>query len=137
VVSLESDIQATLPFLRAQAESRMTDACEIGTVIPGDVLDEETGEYAPGFEVAYSGRCRFKAGATAAGEIDASGQLLVEQDSVLSLPVGTSLGVRKDMEVRMTASLTDPALVGVKARIKAPSVGSYRTARRFAIEVTS
>jgi hypothetical protein len=136
-VTLERDIQATLPFLREQAESRMTDACVIGTVIPGDVLDGATGEYTPGFEVAYSGKCRFKAGATAAGEIDAAGQLLVEQDSVLSLPVARSLAVRKSMEVRMTASLTDPGLVGVTARIKAPSVGSYRTARRFAIEVTS
>jgi len=137
MVSLEQDIMAALPGLRAEAEARMTDRCDIGWSRPGDVLNEETGEYEPAFEVVYSGSCRFKAGTTAAGEIDAGGQLLVEQDSTLSLPISTSAGVTKDMQVRVTASLTDPGLVGVTARIQAPSVGSYRTARRFAVEVTS
>ena len=137
MVSLDADVQAQLPFLRSQAEGRMTDRCDIGWERPGDVLNEETGEYESAFEVIYSGPCRWRTGATAAGEIDAAGQLLTEQDETLSLPVATSTGVRKDMVVRMTASLTDPALAGIKARIKGPSVGSYMTARRFSVEVTS
>jgi len=137
MVSLERDVLASLPYLRAEAEARMTDRCAIGWERPGDVLDEETGEYEPSFEVVYSGPCRFKAGTTAAGELNAVGQLLVEQDSTLSLPINTSTAVTKDMQVRVTASLTDPGLVGVTARIQAPSVGSYRTARRFAVEVTT
>lgn len=136
-MTLESDVLASLPYLRAEAEARMTDRCVIGWSRPGGVLNEETGEYEPAFEVVYSGPCRFKAGTTAAGELNAAGQLLVEQDSTLSLPINTSTGVAKDMQVRVTASLTDPGLVGVVARIQAPSVGSYRTARRFAIEVTT
>lgn len=137
MVSLDADVQSQLPFLRGQAEGRMTDRCEIGWERPGDVLNEETGEYESAFEVVYSGPCRWRTGATAVGEIDAAGQLLTEQDETLSLPVATSTEVRKDMVVRITGSLTDPALAGIKARIKGPSVGSYMTARRFSVEVTS
>lgn len=115
----------------------MTDACEVGTLSPGDVLNEETGEYEPVFTAVYTGACRFKASDTQVGEVDAGGQLLVEQDAVLKLPVLTSTAVRKDMQVRITASLTDPGLVGVTARIKGPFVSSYTTARRFPVEVTT
>lgn len=122
---------------RAFEERQMTDACEVGTLSPGDVLNEETGEYEPVFTAVYTGACRFKASDTQVGEIDAGGQLLVEQDAVLKLPVLTSTAVRKDMQVRITASLTDPGLVGVTARIKGPFVSSYTTARRFPVEVTT
>jgi hypothetical protein len=118
-------------------ERQMTDMCVVGVETPGDVLNEETGQYEPSFTATYTGSCRFKAGTTAAGEIDAAGQLLVEKDAVLKLPVTTSGGVKKDMVVKITASLTDPALVGTTARIKGPAVGSYTTARRFSVEVTS
>lgn len=118
-------------------ERQMTDTCEIGTLAPGDVLDEDTGDYAPVFTSVYTGICRFKAADTQVGEIDAAGQLLVEQDAVLKLPVLTSTAVRKDMAVRVTGSLTDPGLVGVQARIKGPFASSYTTARRFPVEVTT
>jgi hypothetical protein len=136
-VSLEQDVQAHLPFFREQAESRMSETCDIGYERPGDFLNEETGEYESAFEAVYSGPCRFKSGNTAAGQIDAAGQLLVEQDQILSLPIATSTGVKRDMVVKITGSLTDPALPGTRARIKSPEVGSYLTARRFAVEVTS
>ena len=136
-MSLHDDVYAALPSLRAEAESRMTDTCQIGHETPGDVLNEDTGLYEPTFTAVYTGRCRFKPSSTAAGEIDAAGQLLVEQDQILSLPVETSTEVRKNMVVRVTGSLTDPALPGTRARIKGPAVGSYMTARRFSVEVTS
>lgn len=137
MVSLDADVQFTLPFLREQAEGRMTDICQIGYELPGGVLNEETGEYESAFTAVYSGPCRWRTSATAVGEIDAAGQLLVEQDQTLSLPVRTSTEVRKDMVVRITGSLTDPGLPGTRARIKGPTVGSYMTARRFSVEVTS
>lgn len=115
----------------------MTDTCVIGVESPGDVLNEATGEYEPSFTAVYDGPCRFKAGTTAAGEIDAAGQLLVEQDAILKLPIATSLEVAKDMVVKITGSLMDPALPGTRARIKNPAVGSYLTARRFTVEVTT
>jgi hypothetical protein len=122
---------------RAAAESLMTDTCQVGTVSPGTVLDEATGEYTPVFTPVYAGKCKFKAGNTAANQIDAASQQLVEQSSTVSFPIATSTGIVKDMIIRFTGSLTDPALVGAEARVEGPSIGSYRTARRFSVEVTT
>lgn len=122
---------------RAFEERQMTDRCQVGTETTEPVLNEETGEYETVFTVVYDGPCRFKAGDTQAGEIDASGQLLVEQDAVLKLPVASSTAVRKDMVVKVTGSLTDPGLVGVRARVKGPFASSYTTARRFPVEITT
>jgi hypothetical protein len=130
-------LTGTLGMGRTWAEARMTDTCQIGTVSTDAVLNEETGEYESTFTPVYDGICEFKAPTTAAGEINAAGQLLVEQDAILKLPVATSTDVAKDMEVRVTGSLTDPGLPGTVARIKGPAVGSYTTARRFSVEVTS
>lgn len=122
---------------RLLAEDLMTDTVQVGVMSPGAELDEDTGEYTPVFTASYDGPARFKAANTAVGEIDAAGQLLVEQDATLSLPVSTSTMVKKDMLVRVTASLTDPGLVGTEARVKGPFASAYVTARRFSVEVTS
>lgn len=135
-MSLSTDILAELPFLRSQAESMMLDRCQIGTEVEGDTIDEETGQYDRVFTAVYDGPCRFKAANTAVGEIDAAGQLLVERDATLSLPVATSTLVVKDMIVKVTGSQTDPGLPGVRARIKASFASAFATARRFAVEVT-
>jgi hypothetical protein len=122
---------------RAFEERQMTDRCQVGTESSDRILNEETGEYETVFTPVYDGICRFKAGDTQAGEIDAAGQLLVEQDAILKLPVTTSTAVRKNMVVKVTASLSDPGLVGVRARVKGPFASSYTTARRFPVEITS
>lgn len=115
----------------------MTDTCEVGTLSPGTVLNEATGQYTPTFTPVYTGACKFKAGNTAANQVDAASQQLVEQSSTVSFPIASSVAIVKDMVIRFTGSLTDPGLPGVVARVEGPSVGSYRTARRFAVEVTS
>jgi hypothetical protein len=136
-MSLGEEILAALSGFRSEAESLMTDTCEVGTLSAGSVLDETTGEYTPLFTPVYTGKCKFKAGNTAANQVDAASQQLVEQSSTVSFPIDSSSGISKDMIIRFTESLTDPGLPGVVARVEGPSVGSYRTARRFAVEVTS
>jgi len=126
-----------LYFGRRAAEKRMTDKCDIGTEARSPKVNPATGKHETTFTAVYSGPCRLKTSNTAAGEIDAAGQLLVEQDQILSLPVDTSTAVGKDMVVKITASETDPGMVGTRARVKAPSVGSDMTARRFSVEVTT
>lgn len=130
---------------REAAEGGMTDTCEIGVKKKSTTLDPDTLLYETSFTVVYAGPCEFKAGTTAAQEIAAANQELVEQDSTLKLPIGphpaitagTSADVTKNHVVRILTSETDPGLVGTVARIKGPSVGSYTTARRFAVEVTT
>lgn len=121
---------------RMLAEDLMTDTCQVGTETPGTVLDDN-GEYHPVFTLVYSGPCRFKAGTTAVSEVDAASQQLVEQNNTISFPIATSTDIGKNMIVTIVGSLTDPALVGIRGRIEGPFVGSYTTARRFPLEVTS
>lgn len=115
----------------------MTDTAEIGFESSDEVLNPETGEYEHAFTAVYDGPCRFKAGNVQASDLEAASQLLVSQLATVSLPIASSGDVQTGMTVRVTASLTDPALPGTEAKIKAPFRSSYATARRFAAEVVS
>lgn len=136
-MSLRMDVDRLLPTFRAAAESIMTDTCQIGTVSTEQEQNPVTLEYEYVFTPVYDGPCRFKAGNVQASDIESASQLLVSQLATLSLPIATSVDVRNCMQVRVTGSLTDPALPGTTATIKAPFKGSYTTARRFACEVLS
>lgn len=122
---------------RRMAEELMTDTCQIGTEKLGTDLDPETNERVVEFTSIYDGPCELKAAANDVREIDAAGQDLAEQGTVLKLPIATSAGVKRNMIVKITGSATDPGLVGVRARIQAPSSGSRTVSRRFKVEVTS
>lgn len=135
-MSLRMDVDRLLPDFRAAAESIMTDHCQIGFVTDSTELDEH-GEYGKVFTPVYDGPCRFKAGNVQASDVDAASQLLVSQLATLSLPIDTSTDVRNGMTVKVTASLTDPALSGTEARVQAPFKSSYTTARRFTVEIVS
>lgn len=129
---------------RAAAAAGMTDTCRIGTEKRATKLNDH-GLYDIVFEAAYEGPCEFKAGNTAATEIEAAGQLLVEKDATLKLPIGldaritsgSSEAVSKDMVVVVLASAHDPALVGTRARVTNPFASSHATSRRFPVEVTN
>lgn len=136
-MSLRSEVERLLPSFRADAESLMTDTAQIGFESSDEVLNPETGEYEHIFTPVYDGPCRFKAGNVQASDVEASTQLLVSQLATLSLPVTTSVDVRNGMQVRVTGSLTDPALPGTVATIESPFRSSYTTARRFAARVVS
>lgn len=122
---------------RILAAEFMTDRAQIGFESDGTVLNPETGEYESVFEVVYDGPCRFKAGNVQATDVESASQLLISQLATLSLPIGSSVEVLNGMTVKVTGSLTDPALPGTVAKIKAPFRSSYATARRFAAEVLS
>ncbi len=135
-MSLRSDVEGILPELRAAAESLMTDTVQIGFNKQSTELDEHD-EYPMVFTPVYEGPARFKAGNVQANDVESASQLLVSQLATLSLPIATSLDVANGMEVRVTASSTDPALPGTVATVKAPARGAYTTARRFAVEVVN
>lgn len=122
---------------RIAAEALMTDTAQIGFESSDEALNPDTGEYEHVFTPIYDGPCRFKAGNVQASDVEASTQLLVSQLATLSLPIAASVVVQNGMQVRVTGSLTDPALPGVVATIRAPFRSSYATARRFAAEVIS
>lgn len=136
-MSLRGDVERLLPDFRSSAESLMTDTCQVGFNVQSDEQNPDTLEYEYVFTPVYDGPCRFKAGNVQASDVESASQLLVSQLATLSLPIGTSADVRNGMQVRVTGSLTDPALPGTTATIEAPFRSSYTTARRFSARVVS
>lgn len=126
--------ESTMARGRAFAESGMAERCSVTSEKTG-VLNEATGKRETVSVTVYDGPCAFTAANVQATDVEQSGQFLVSQSATLSLPMATSGAVTKGHVVTITASVTDPALVGKKARIDAPFATSYSTARRFPITI--
>lgn len=140
-MDLGAEIAAALPGFRLQAEALMQDRCVVERVTAGTVLDEETGEYLPTRVRVYppadsadlDGICQFNAANTAVRDVEAVGQLLVEQAATLKLPIATSLEVREGDVATITESRFDAQLVGVQIRIAGTHHQTFATARRFPV----
>lgn len=112
----------------------MWDTCTIGYETKGETIDEVTGLYPDVIATpVYSGPCQLMDG-RAARQIAAAGQLLIEQSSLIKLPIVGSAGVLKDMVVRITASQFDTEHVGLRLRVTGPFHKTYATSRRFVVE---
>jgi len=121
---------------RISAESRMTSKCTISrTSTP--IFNESTGEYDETSTLIYSGICKIKIGGNQASQIEAAGQILIAQDSTLSLPVLLSGAVREDDVATITENDLDAALVGLLFRVKAGHSQTNATARRLPVEMVS
>lgn len=129
-------ITGALAFGRAQAEARMTDTVLI-TRNSTPALDDETGEYTPTVTTIYSGPARLKSASTVVSAVDAQGQQLAGQSLRLDLPVSTSSGVQANDSVTVTASVNDPASVGLLLNVEGVFFQTDATARRFPVEVQS
>lgn len=133
---LGADVQAALPFFRAQAESMMVDRWIVERSVTGP-LDETTGEYTNTVTTVYDGPGKLKGANIQVGEVDAAGQLLVVQSATLSFPVaGSELIVEGDM-ARCVSAVNDLSLVGVRVRVEGPHHQTFATARRFRVEERS
>lgn len=123
-----------LAMARREAEAAMWDTCTVGYEKQSETLNEQTGLYDPIIaEPVYSGPCQLMDG-RAARPVDAAGQLLIEQVSILKLPIVGTAAVRKDMVVRITAAAFDTEHVGLRLRITGPYHKTYATSRRFVVE---
>jgi hypothetical protein len=129
-------IASTLPELRREAESRMTDTCRITTPGTGDpVLNQDTGQYTdPAPVTVYEGKCRLRAPAqvnafTASG---AGADWQVEQ-SVLSLPA-LAPAVESGMTVTYLTAPLNPSLEGHVFGVVGPHRESQATAQRVIVK---
>jgi hypothetical protein len=121
---------------RAYVESQMTDTCQIG-VESESTLDETTDEYTSTFTVLYDGPCLFRAGVRLGNEVDVVGQDLFLQNAVVKVPIEGTETLGKDNIVIITGSLTDPGIVGTRARVTGPFAQTYATSRRLPVVVTT
>ena len=131
VVILGDEIEAELPVLRAQAESRMRDQCVVERR-SGRVMDPEKLEYADVWVPIYSGRCRVRVQETKATESAEAGRSFIISEATLHLPVdGTRY--RADDRVTLTSCAYDPALVGAVLTVHTRGIVSDATARRLRV----
>lgn len=116
-------------------EQIMEDACTIareGTRI----LNESNGQYAVALTTVYTGPCRLVVQPRQPQDSNAVGQLESTTHARLDLPVSASTSIRDGDVVTFTASV-DPALVGVKYRLRGIAGQTHATARRFFVEAYS
>lgn len=113
-------------------EQIMDDSCTIireGTRI----LNEMTGQYATALIAVYTGPCRLVVQPRQPQDAAAVGQVESVTHARLDLPVVASAGVMDGDVVTFTTSI-DPAMVGVKYRLRGLAGQTHATARRFFVE---
>jgi hypothetical protein len=122
---------------RRAAEALMVSKVKITRAGGQPVLDEDTGDYVyPPPTVVYTGKCRLRLPNLNVKQVDAAGQQLVVQQSVLSIPLA-AVGVKPNDVAEITHNQLDESLSGQKFRIVGNSEQTISTARRFSIERTS
>jgi hypothetical protein len=117
---------------RTAAEARMTDACTSRRKDGPPVYDDETGNTTPAWTAVYSGPCRMKQpNARASSSIVGEAEVLLQQPE-LHLPMSASM-LRPGDEVTITASASDPLLVGRVFIVRAVPAHSQASARRYGV----
>lgn len=123
------DVTARLPELRAQAESRMSETVQVGVF--GDGMDENGNATRELVTERYAGPARVKYPGTAGSTSDRV-QAVAVTDIILSLP-HASPAVFDGDEVMVTASTSDPALVGKVYRVEGAGAVGQTTAHRYKV----
>lgn len=127
-MTLGADISAALPGLRAEAESRMTDAVQVGRFM--DATDPLTGDPTRVLETErYTGKARIRWGSREVSNSDATSSPVGSQEPYLSVPFGAARFWADD-EVLVTGS-PDPLLVGRQFRVQGAAVAGQVTAYRY------
>ncbi|WP_433584553.1 DUF6093 family protein [Microbacterium hydrocarbonoxydans] len=130
-MTLGADIDAALPGLRAEAESRMTDNIEAGRY--ADRTDPTSGNAVRALvELRYSGIGRVRWGSREVTNANGPSMPVAVQEPYLSVPFGTHLLLIGD-EIAITAS-KDPVLAGRRFRIAGEPVAGQVTAHRYPLE---
>ena len=128
-MTLQNDISQMLPFLRSEANARMTQTWRIGTLVEAE--DPATFDTIQTIEAVYTGIARFKAG-TGASEPSPGGQPIAQQSAELHLPSGTP-GIDVDMVAVCDACPEDASLVGRVVRIKGRPAAGQTTSNRYPV----
>lgn len=129
-MTVGTDIDAALPQLRAEAESRMRETVQVGRFADG--VDEATGD--PTWELKterYTGKARIRWGSREVTNANAPSMPITVQEPYMSVPFGSPL--LRDSEVLVTGS-EDPVLVGRRFRVQGYPIAGQVTAHRYPLE---
>lgn len=133
-MTVQSAVEAELPFLRSEIEALMVDTCTIRRKNGPGVPDPVTLKITPTYDVVYSGKCRVQLRDTVATRPDAGERLATVVRTILQVPVSVT-GVEVGDEVLMVTS-ADPDLVGRTLRVRSLFHKTHATSRRFECEET-
>lgn len=136
-MSLQAAIEAELPFLRSQAESRMVDTFEIRQPNPdGEYqFDEFLQRDVQDYDVLFTtpGRVKSSSGLVAR-ESEVGGRASTSVRRELHIPVSSATVPVGAIAVPLSLhSTSDPSLAGAELRIAGSAPGSQTTARRLEI----
>lgn len=133
-MSLGVDTLAVLPYLRSQAESRMTETVSsvsiVITVDPNTLVTTETPT------THYAGIARVKYPTITVSDREVAGQQIAFQDIIVSVPVGSAI-VEPGQTFIVSASIADASLIGREYRVKAAPQAGQVTALRYPVEELS
>lgn len=133
-MTLQSAIEAELPFLRAEAEARMLDTFDIKTS-NGISYNSTTGLDEETFTLLFATVGRVKVGGgLAANASEAGGRTVVTVTRELHIPYN-SAAVPVNAVAFCTAvhATSDPTLLNARLRLEGPAPGSQTTARRLQV----
>lgn len=134
-MTVSAGIQAELPFLRAEAEARMLDRCEIRYKTGSGTQDPVTGEKSPQYAVRFATKCRVKVSdGLSVREADVGGRTAVSVTRQLHIPVGSPAVQPGDIAVVTSVhASSDRTLLGATLVLAGPAPGSQTTARRLQV----
>jgi len=126
---LGNEVGRTLPFLRAQAESRMRGTCKIERPT-GDQVTDEDGVVSAVFATVYTGKCYTRyPGLAQEANREVGGATVVESRIVVRIPFGPVC--KPGDRVTMIADLDNPQLAGSVYRVESIDDQSQSTAQRI------
>lgn len=135
LVSLQAAIEAELPYLRAEAESRMVDTVDIKVATGGWVYDEDAGKDVQEFTLLFSTPARIKSGGVVAHDSQAGDRTVVTVTRELHIPVASAVVPDGAVAfVTAVSATSDPTLLNARLRVAGPAPGSQTTARRLQVE---
>lgn len=118
---------------RRAAERLMVDACTI-TRVTATASNTQTGVGTPTTATIYTGKCRVQQMKGISRPTDVAGAYVFQTRYDLQLPVSTTLDIRINDIVTMTAAALDADLVGREYWVRELADKTHATARRIGIE---
>lgn len=130
-------VSAALAAGRRAAERIMLSACRVTRLfeVTLDTSSLNLSDDDPSNDLVYEGPCRLREVSPRILNRYAEGQVLADQQLVLSLPVGTSGDVRTGDLVTITDGGPDPSLTGRQYRIGGLHSQTEATAHRYPVEI--
>lgn len=130
-MTLNDAIAAELPFLRTQAESRMTDTWVIGADLGYVMVD---GVEVQQVDPLFTTKARLRERGNVVQETQVGDRTAVETRRELHIPWDSPAApVNAVAQCTAVGPLSDPTLLGTIVRLSGPAPGSQQTARRLQV----